>query len=238
MLEHYLEHASTYAGDIDGIILLVLAITAFWTALALGVFFGLIFKFRAREGVKAQYVSGDPPKEKRWVTWPHYATLVFDIAILVVAIKVWNNVKVDMPEADATVRVIAQQWAWTFQHPGVDGKLDTADDIVTVDELHVENDKTYHFELLSRDVLHSFSIPVFRLKQDVIPGRIIKGWFKPTMTGQFDIQCTEICGIGHAIMPARVFIETPVQHQAWSKANTPQLAAAPTPTPSTAGGMP
>jgi cytochrome c oxidase subunit 2 len=58
-------------------------------------------------------------------------------------------------------------------------------------------------------------VPVFRLKQDAIPGRVITGWFKPTKTGEFDIQCVEMCGIGHGIMGARIFVETEEQHQAW-----------------------
>ena len=138
-----------------------------------------------------------------------------------------------MPQADATVRVIAQQWAWTFVHPGRDGILDTADDIKMIDELHVEKGKTYHFELQSRDVLHSFSVPVFRLKQDIIPGRTIRGWFKPILTGGYDIQCAEICGIGHALMPARIIIETPEQHAEWVKTHAGYAAAiipAPAPT--------
>lgn len=239
MIDQYVESASTYAGDIDGVILLILAIVGFWFLLAQAVFFGLIFKFRAKPGVKAQYISGEKAHEKRWVAIPHYATLVFDVMIVVMAVKVWHEVKINMPQADSTVRIIAQQWAWTFVHPGPDNKLDTPDDISVVDELHVEKGKTYHFELTSRDVLHSFSVPVFRLKQDAIPGRIIKGWFNATQTGQFDIQCTEICGIGHGIMPARIVIESEAQHRLWNQANTPTLAdAAPATPPTSAGGMP
>lgn len=239
MIDQYVESASTFAGDIDGVILWILAIVGFWFLLAQAVFFGLIFKFMAKPGVKAQYISGEKSHEKRWVAIPHYATLVFDVIIVVMAVKVWHEVKINLPQADSTVRVIAQQWAWTFVHPGPDNVLDTPDDISVVDELHVEMGKTYHFELTSRDVLHSFSVPVFRLKQDAIPGRIIKGWFKATQTGQFDIQCTEICGIGHAIMPARIVIESDSQHRLWNQANTPKLAdAAPTTPPTSAGGMP
>lgn len=239
MIDQYVESASTFAGDIDGVILLILAIVGFWFLLAQAVFFGLIFKFMAKPGVKAQYISGEKAHEKRWVAIPHYATLVFDVIIVVMAVKVWHEVKINLPQADSTVRVIAQQWAWTFVHPGPDNVLDTPDDISVVDELHVEMGKTYHFELTSRDVLHSFSVPVFRLKQDAIPGRIIKGWFKATQTGQFDIQCTEICGIGHGIMPARIVIESDSQHRLWNQANTPKLAdAAPTTPPTSAGGMP
>jgi len=69
-------------------------------------------------------------------------------------------------------------------------------------------------------------VPVFRLKQDAIPGRIIRGWFQATQTGSYDIQCAEICGIGHALMPARIVIETPEQHAAWLAGHSPtQLAA-------------
>jgi cytochrome c oxidase subunit 2 len=220
MLERYVASASSYAGDIDGLIFLILAVVGFWFVLAEVVLFGLVFKFSAKRQKKAQYITGEKASEKRWVSWPHYATLAFDVLIIVSAIKVWYVVKQDMPAADATIRVEAQQWAWTFTHPGADGKLGTADDVRTVDELHVATGKTYHFELTSRDVLHSFSVPAFRLKQDAVPGRVIKGWFRPTQVGTFDVQCAEICGIGHGIMPAKLVIESPDQHAAWVRANT------------------
>ena len=75
-------------------------------------------------------------------------------------------------------------------------------------------------------MLHSFSVPVFRLKQDAVPGRTITGWFKPIITGEHDIQCAEICGIGHGIMGAKVFLETPEQHAAWMQQNTTTSLAA------------
>ena len=124
------------------------------------------------------------------------------------------------------IRVVAQQWAWSFVQPGPDGQLDTADDIKTVDDLHVEVGKTYHFQLEARDVLHDFSVPVFRLKQDAIPGRVITGWFKPTQTGDYDIQCAEICGIGHGLMAGRIHVESPEAHAAWMQANAPTTSIA------------
>jgi cytochrome c oxidase subunit II len=237
MISKYVESASTFSGDIDNLIWIITAIVGFWFLLSEAVFFYFIIRYTAQDGVRAQYVAGEDPKEKRWVTIPHYVTLAFDVFIIISAIRVWQDVKQTMPQADETVRVIAQQWAWTFIHPGADGKLDTADDIRLVDELHVAKGKTYHFELQSRDVLHSFSVPVFRLKQDVIPGRTIRGWFKPTMTGTFDIQCTEICGIGHALMPARIFIETAEDHAAWVMAQSATTASLTQPS-TQLGGMP
>ncbi|MBN1204760.1 MAG: hypothetical protein JXB05_07540 [Myxococcaceae bacterium] len=154
--------------------------------------------------------------------------LVCDVFIIVGAVRVWTDVKQTLPPADHTVRIVSQQWAWTFIQPGPDGKLDTEDDIKTIDELHVKEGATYHFQLLSRDVLHSFSVPAFRLKQDAVPGRLITGWFKPTRPGAYDIQCAEICGIGHGIMAARLFVETPEEHQKWMEKLSP-VARAPTP---------
>jgi cytochrome c oxidase subunit 2 len=209
--------ASTFASEIDFVFDLIFWIVGFWFLLAQGALFYFVFKFRKRDGRPAQYITGELKSEKRWITIPHAAVLVFDVVIVVAAVKVWYGVKQDLPDTPdkQIVRVEAQQWAWTFTHPGPDGQLDTQDDIQTVNELHVQNDRLHHFQLSAKDVMHSFSVPVFRLKQDAIPGRVITGWFTPTKTGTYDIQCTEICGIGHALMPARIVIETAEEHAAW-----------------------
>ncbi len=230
MIERWVVQASTFAAEIDGIIWLIAVLVGFWFLVAEGVFFWLIVKFRARDGQPAQYITGEEAKQKRFINWPHYLVLVCDVFIVVGAVRVWVEVKQYLPpESEAQhVRVVGQQWAWSFVHPGADGKLDTADDIRTVDDLHVQVGQKYIYELESRDVLHSFSVPVFRLKQDAIPGRVISGWFEPTRTGTYDIQCVEICGIGHGLMAARIVIESPEEHAAWiaSQAST-QLAANP-----------
>jgi cytochrome c oxidase subunit 2 len=229
MIERWVPQASTYAADIDGIIWLIAVLVGFWFFVAEGVFFWLIFKFRARAGEKAQYITGEEKKQMRFISWPHYLVLVCDVFIVVGAVRVWVEVKQELPsDAEAQhVRIISQQWAWSFVHPGADGKLDTADDIRTVDELHVQVDQKYIYHLEARDVLHSFSVPVFRLKQDAVPGRVITGWFEPTKTGTHDIQCTEICGIGHGMMVARIVIESPEQHAAWIESHSAtRLAAA------------
>lgn len=217
MIERLVPSASTFSNDIDFVFSLIFWLVGFWLILSEAVFFWLIFRFRKKDGQKAEYVTGELKSEKRWITIPHLLVLVCDVFIIFFAVRVWYDVKQHMPTApdQQTIRVIAQQWAWTFVHPGPDGVLDTPDDIVKMNELHVEVDRLYHFQLTSKDVLHSFSVPVFRLKQDAIPGRVITGWFQATRTGEHDIQCTEICGIGHGLMPARIHIETPEQHAAW-----------------------
>jgi cytochrome c oxidase subunit 2 len=227
MIENWVPAISSFAGDIDFVFDLVFwIVVAFWFFLVEGVFLWLILRFRKKDGVKAQYITGELKSEKNWVHYPHLLVLACDVVILAAAIHVWYDVKQNVPPTDETVRIVGQQWAWSFVHAGADGRLDTADDIKTVDDLHLEVGKTYAFKLESRDVLHSFSVPVFRLKQDVIPGRVITGWFQATQTGTFDIQCAEICGIGHALMPARIVIETEPQHTAWMASQSPLSVAA------------
>ena len=226
MIERYLVQASSYAGDIDGLIILIGWIVGVWFLIAEAVFFYLIFRYRHRDGHKGEYITGEEKHQKRWITIPHALVLVCDIFIIVGAVRVWYDIKQYLPPADATVRIVGQQWAWSFVHPGPDGTLDTADDIKTVDELHVEVGKTYHYQLESRDVLHDFSVPVFRLKQDAIPGRVITGWWQATKTGEHDIQCAEICGIGHGDMLGRIYIESPQEHAAWVQANSPATSLA------------
>lgn len=227
MIDRLVASLSTYSGDIDRLFLLVTILVGFWFILAEVMFFWLIFRFRARPGVPALYLSDKDKKVKRWINIPHWLIIGCDVVIIVAAVRVWAHVKQTLPPPDATVRVTGQQWVWTFEHPGADGALGTSDDIVTSDELHVEVGKTYHFLLESKDVLHSFSVPVFRLKQDAVPGRTITGWFKATAPGTHDIQCAEMCGIGHGVMAARIFLETPEQHAAWVQKHAPALAAVP-----------
>ncbi len=218
--------ASTYAGDIDQLFDVIMLLVGIPFLISSYLFFAFIFKFKKKEGVPAMYITGTEHKYMKWIHRAHIPILTFDVIIVVMAVNVWYDIKQDLPEANSTVKVIAQQWAWTFVHPGPDNVLDTADDIVTINELHVSKDRLYHYKLEALDVLHNFSVPVFRLKQDAIPGRVITGWFEPTMTGEFDIQCAEICGIGHGLMPARIHIESASQHAAWVAENSPLAVAA------------
>jgi cytochrome c oxidase subunit 2 len=232
VLQTFMLQASSYAADIDFLVDLIGWMVGVWFFLCIGVFFYLIFKFRAKDGVKAEYITGEEKSQKRFISIPHALVLVCDVFIVFFAVRVWIDVKQDIPTPDANVRIIAQQWAWTFEHPGPDGKIRTEDDIRMVDELHVEVGKTYQYELESLDVLHDFSVPVWRLKQDAIPGRVITGWFQPTIAGEFDVQCAEMCGIGHGLMPARVFVETPEEHARWvAEQDEARLALAPAANP-------
>lgn len=224
MIDNLLPQASSFAADVDNLFVIITVVVGFWYFATLAMFLYPLWRYRAREGVPAQYITGKEPEMKRWITIPHALIIVCDVGLIFGAVRVWYNVKQHMPEPDHLIGVNVQQWAWTFVHAGPDGQLDTEDDIATVDQLHVEIGKTYHFRLQSRDVNHSFSIPAFRFKQDAIPGRAIMGWFQPTMLGTFDVQCAEMCGIGHGIMSAVAYVETAEEHAAWLASQNPVAA--------------
>lgn len=223
MLDRLVASASSYSGDVDQLFVLITVIVGAWFIAAEAMFFWLLFRFRAKDGARAQYITGKEKHLKRWINIPHGLVLVCDIIIIIAAIRVWVTIKQTLPPADRTVRVMAQQWAWTFTDPGPDGKIDTPDDIRTTDEMHVEVGKTYHFLLESKDVVHSFFVPVFRLKQDADPGRIYTGWFKPTRIGTFDILCAEICGIGHGAMGAKLVVDTAESYAAWGQSHAVEV---------------
>ena len=168
MLEYFVKNASSYGGEIDWLFDLITYMVGFWFLLTFGVLVYLLLKFRYREGVAAKYVTGERHHEKQWIHWPHNAIIVFDVVLIAGAILVWVQIKQTMPPKDDAIRVIGQQWSWAFTHSGPDGKLDTEDDIKTVNDLHVEVNKVYHFELQSRDVLHNFAVPAFH-ENNVVP---------------------------------------------------------------------
>ena len=208
MIEYFIHSASSFSGDIDNLFFVITLIIGFWFILVFGALVYFILRFRRKDGVKAQYITGEKHSETKWTHYPHYAVIAMDVVIIAANIIVWVNIKQTLPPKDNLIRVIGQQWSWSFVDAGQDGVLDTADDITTVNDLHVKVDETYHFELQSRDVLHNFSVPAFRLRQDAVPGRTITGWFKPTKTGTYDLQCAEMCGYGHGIMGAAITVHS------------------------------
>jgi cytochrome c oxidase subunit II len=215
ILESLVPSASTFAGEIDHLVDTIFLIVGVWFVVAEGIFFYFIFRFREKKGQKAQYITGNEHKHKLWIEVPHFLVLVCDVFLLYGAINVWYHV---LPEPQDRVRIIGQQWAWTFKHTGPDGKLDTEDDITTTSDLHIKVNTVYNFELESKDVMHSFFVIPFRLKQDAIPGRTINGWFEATKTGVYDIQCAEMCGIAHGVMAGKIFIHSEEEYKQWMTA--------------------
>ena len=111
------------------------------------------------------------------------------------------------PETDPwtlRVEVTAQQWAWTFRYAGADGRFNTPDDAVTLNDLHVPVGVPIYLELRSKDVVHSFYLPNFRTKVDVVPGSTTRLWFQASEAGRFEIGCAQHCGVNHYKMRAEL----------------------------------
>lgn len=166
-------------------------------------------------------------------------------AILVTLISmgavVWTRIHTPAPPDALVVEVRAEQFGWVFRYPGPDGRLgrtdptlitrtnplglDPADpagrDDVVTRELHLVGDRPVHVRLRSKDVLHSFFVPAFRVKQDAVPGMTIDLVFQPTTPGTYELACAELCGVGHYIMRGKVVVEPQATFNAWLAAQQP-----------------
>ena len=147
------------------------------------------------------------------------AAIGLTVAVLVfLAIRsqqVWSQVRGTPPPPDLEVEVTAEQFAWNIRYAGADGQFNTADDITTINQLHVPVKKTVLIRLKSKDVIHSFFVPQFRMKLDAVPGLTGRLWVSTTKRGNFEIACAELCGLGHYRMRGFLTIESPEEFNAW-----------------------
>ena len=212
MLPWLPENISTYGGQIDSLFMLIFWITTIVFVGVQAVLIWFLFKYRAQPGRRATYSHGNNTLEIAWTIAPSIILVV--LALLSRA--TWDEIKAEMPPHDVTVRVFAKQFNWDFIYPGPDGAFDTADDQTVENELTVPVDKVVKLEMLSRDVIHSFFVPVLRFKQDTMPGRQIDGWFKATKTGEYEIPCAELCGFGHSGMLGYLKVLSAQDYASWT----------------------
>jgi cytochrome c oxidase subunit 2 len=227
--------ASDHAADVDRIMALV-----HWLMLVLFVGWGTFFlyvlaRFRRSRHPRAIYegVRG------RWSTWLEGGVLLAEIVLLAFfSVPYWStNVDALPAEQGSTiVRVVAEQFAWNVHYPGPDGRFgrtdaglvnpdnpigldredaDARDDITTINQLNVPVGKPVIVFLSSKDVVHSFGLPQMRVKQDAIPGLVQPVWFTPTRTGQWDIACSQLCGLAHFRMRGIYTVQTEDEFAAW-----------------------
>ncbi|MCB1214557.1 MAG: cytochrome c oxidase subunit II [Deltaproteobacteria bacterium] len=220
------ENISTYGAKIDGIMKMIWVIVFSWFVVVELVLFYFIFRYRAKEGGRASFQPGHG-KAVLWILIPAALVLACDLAIDVRQNPVWDEIKINMPkpeEADQEIEINAQQFAWNFVMPGRDGSLKTADDIKVMGTLTLPVGAKVIFYLTSQDVIHSFWVPVLRLKQDAVPGRRITGWFQATKEGTYIIGCAELCGSGHGVMKAKLRILSPHDYEEWLEKESPETA--------------
>ena len=205
------ENVSTYGGQIDGLFKLILWITGviFVVVELLLLFF--LFRYRHREGRTARYTHGSNRLEVIWTIVP----AIICVVLALLSRRSWAEIKQNMPKQAMNVEVTAEQFAWNVRYPGPDGKLETPDDIVTLNQLHFPVGSPVIVTLHSKDVIHSFFLPEFRVKQDAVPGMTTRIWFEATRVGNWEIACAELCGLGHYRMKGFVTVETPEEFERW-----------------------
>ncbi len=206
--------ASSFAGSIDGLFIAVLIITGLAFVIVEGGLLWFILKYRRREGRRAHYTHGSTKAEVIWTAVP----AVTVVALGVISSGHWTAMRGrdSVPANAYPVGLLAKQFEWRVTYPGPDGELGTGDDIRVRNQLHLVVDQPVVLHMTAEEVIHSFFVPEFRVKQDLVPGmRNQRLWFVPTKTGEYEIACAELCGLGHYRMRGRVFVHTAEEFNAW-----------------------
>jgi len=194
--------ASTLAPKIDHLFIAMAALTGL-VAISVALLM-LIFVVRYRRGSKAD--RRNPPSGAFWleVGWTGIPLLAFFVIFL------WSTAVFSQyyrpPRDAAPIYVLAKQWMWRIQHPN--GRRE-------INQLHVPLGYPVELVMTSQDVIHSFFVPAFRLKQDVLPGRYTYAWFKPTRTGSFTLTCTQYCGTLHYSMLGQIIVMRDADYARW-----------------------
>ena len=227
--------ASTHAGQIDQMTVLV-----HWLMLVLFVGWGafflfVLFRFRRGANPRADYAGA----KGKFAKSTEIAVAVIEVVLLVgYAIPAWAiRVKAFPSESEAVVvRVVGEQFSWNVHYPGPDGRFgrtdlklvtavnplgldrrdpDAKDDITTINQLNLPIDRPVLVHLSSKDVIHGFGLIEMRVKQDAIPGMTMPVWFIPNRLGEYEISCSQLCGLGHFRMRGFVTVQSAAEYKTW-----------------------
>jgi cytochrome c oxidase subunit 2 len=196
------EQASTLAPEVDHLLYFLLAITVFFTLLIFGAIFVFAIRYRRRSEHELPHVAHTGyALEILWSVIPFGLTMVmftWGAAIFFYASK---------PPNDAIqIYAVGKQWMWKLEH--MEGQRE-------INELHIPVGRPVRVTMASEDVIHSFFVPAFRTKQDVVPGRYSTTWFTPTKTGKYHLFCAEYCGTRHSGMIGWVYVMEPADYETW-----------------------
>ena len=228
--------ASAQAAQLDRLTAMVHVLMAIMFVGWAAYFVYVLVRFRRTRQPAADYHGA----RGHWSSWTESGVAIVEIALLAAfSIPAWASRVSPAPTGALPVRVTAQQFSWTFHYAGADGEfgrtdaslvsadnpagLDrssphAADDVVSVNDMHLPIDRPVVVQLTARDVIHSFGVPAMRVKQDAIPGMSAPVWFTPTLAGTFDIACSQLCGLGHYTMRAVITVTPPDDFAAWLRA--------------------
>ncbi len=196
------EQASTLAPQTDALLFFLLAITTFFVVLIAGLIIVFMIRYRRRAPDEIpESVHGSLALEIAWTLPPF---------VIVMVIFFWGAslfAIIRRPPDDAmNIDVVGKQWMWKLQH--MEGRRE-------IDELHVPVGTPVKLTMTSEDVIHSFFVPAFRIKQDAVPGRYTTTWFEATKPGSYHLFCAEYCGTLHSGMIGHVIAMEPAEYQAW-----------------------
>lgn len=200
------EAASGIGGEIDA---LLIGLTVISVLVVGGIsLLIVVFALRYRRGSRAAR-RGAPARDRRleaiWITVP----LVVFLGIFYWSARLYAELRTP-PDDALEINVVAKQWMWKVQHPEGQREIDT---------LHVPAGRPVKLVMTSQDVIHSFYVPAFRVKQDVLPGRYTTLWFEATRAGEYPLLCAEFCGTGHSRMKGRVIALPPEAYARWLQDN-------------------
>ena len=237
MLTYFPPGISTYSESLDDLFRLVYWISAAIFVLVQIVLVTFIFKYRTRPGHKSIYYHGNNVVEFVWTLAP---TVLF-AGLGLYSDEMWKVMKYSsrVPSPDVEIDVVGQAFNWHVRYPGGDGILGkrharyrTAqnlfgidptdihgkDDIVLTGEFNLPINKNVVVHLSSVDVLHSYFLPNFRIKQDAVPGSWIDVWFNGTKSGKYELACAELCGSGHYAMRGVLNMQSDADFATWMDA--------------------
>jgi cytochrome c oxidase subunit 2 len=201
------EQASTLAPRVDGLYGFLLGVAIFFTGLIFLCILYFAIKYRRRpDNMQAQQVGTHNLLETAWIIIP----LAISMVVFVWGAKLYAMVMLAPPTNSLEVYAIGKQWMWKFQHPG--GQRE-------IDELHVPVGHPVKMTMTSQDAIHSFYVPAFRIKMDVLPGRYTTTWFEASKPGVYHLFCAEYCGTNHSRMRGRVVALPPTQYEAWLRSH-------------------
>jgi cytochrome c oxidase subunit II len=193
--------ASTTAGSVDALYIFLVTLSLFMSVAIFTMICIFALRYRRRKGHEAEQIEGSTVLELTWSAIP---------LVIFLFIFAWGAVvyfKERTPPRGATqIYVVAKQWMWKLQHE--EGQRE-------INELHVPVGRDVEMIMTSQDVIHSFYVPAFRIKQDVLPGRYTTLWFHATRSGTYHLFCAEYCGTQHSGMIGQVVVLEPAQYEAW-----------------------
>lgn len=196
------EQASEFAARVDTVIWFVTIISLIsFLLITIGLVYFAIKYRRRSENDETPYITGNHFLETLWTVIPSILVMI----IFVHGFLIFKEMRTPPAEA-VEVNVVGRQWLWQFQYPN--GKT-------TLNELYVEQNRPVKMVMRSDDVLHSFFVPAFRVKQDLVGGIYTYLWFTPTKVGIYDMYCAEYCGTGHSAMLAKVIVMSPEAFERW-----------------------